>query len=215
MSLGNSLISTPLCLSWGSPDAAGPLAPRAGGPTGARQGFLPVLRTPGSGGRVTREHRPWGRGCQGPFLWDRNLCLPLGAACVTGAPVCRLCGGSSPSHRSLLFPGHSHPTPEGAHSSREYNQQRHHPVLHHGEWVRRTLGCCAQGYLPQGCPFSAALVPSGQPGFGLCIGLSGSHLLLTSGTCQRLHVEHFRQLVLWPPRRLPPPAPRIWPVLPA
>lgn len=117
---GRSMTSTPRCWCPGARlHPAGRRAP-VGGPARPRPAAGArgqVLRSSARGGGAHAE--PPLETAQGP------PCPPGGAR------------SAQPTDARLPLPGHAHPAPEGVQPPRRHDQQRRHPVLHHGACPRR------------------------------------------------------------------------------
>lgn len=121
---GRSMTSTPRCWCPGARlHPAGRRAP-VGGPARPPRRSGPAA---GARGQGAAEFRVWGRGARGASSGDGHRVRPAPwAADAQGAR------SAQPADARLPLPGHAHPAPEGVQPPRRHDQQRHHPVLHHG-----------------------------------------------------------------------------------
>lgn len=126
---GRSMTSTPRCWCPGARlHPAGRRAP-VGGPARPRRRSGPAA---GARGQGAAEFRVWGRGARGASSGDGHRVRPAPrAADAQGAR------SAQPADARLPLPGHAHPAPEGVQPPRRHDQQRRHPVLHHGACPRR------------------------------------------------------------------------------
>lgn len=159
-------LTLPLLLSawgWGPTVLPVSLAPGAHRPVRGCPHRPP--ETPGSAGRASRPGLlggllPPGEGREVGFSPGLCACAP-----------CAVCAGAPRSRRvPRLSPGHPHPAPEGTRSPRQHGQQRHPPVLHHGESSVRVRGVPPALCVPPVARFASFRVDAVQPGV-LCRGL--------------------------------------------
>lgn len=169
---GRSMTSTPRCWCPGARlHPAGRRAP-VGGPARPRRRSGPAA---GARGQGAAEFRVWGRGARGASSGDGHRVRPAPrAADAQGA------GSAQPADARLPLPGHAHPAPEGVQPPRRHDQQRRHPVLHHGACPRRvapsgagpSFGCSPARWpspvpaalpAPQACRPLASLLCSSLP----------------------------------------------------
>lgn len=131
-------LHAPLLVPWRPP------APRR--PASACWRSRASSATLGSGGRCpgagAAEFRVWGRGARGASSGDGHRVRPAPrAADAQGAR------SAQPADARLPLPGHAHPAPEGVQPPRRHDQQRRHPVLHHGACPRRVAPSGARAVL--------------------------------------------------------------------
>lgn len=151
---GRSMTSTPRCWCPGARlHPAGRRAP-VGGPARPRRCSGPAA---GARGQGAAEFRVCGGGAHA----EPPLETAQGPPCPPGAR------SAQPADARLPLPGHAHPAPEGVQPPRRHDQQRRHPVLHHGACPRRVAPSGARAVL-RPLPGTLALPgprgPAGPPG---------------------------------------------------
>lgn len=156
---GHSMTSTPRCWCPGARlHPAGRRAP-VGGPARPRRRSGPAA---GARGQGAAEFRVWGRGARGASSGDGHRVRPAPRAADAQGAL-----SAQPADARLPLPGHAHPAPEGVQPPRRHDQQRHHPVLHHGACPRRVAPSGARAVLrplPGTLALSGPRGPAGPPG---------------------------------------------------